>query len=144
MGSTNITIPWSFVTQLVQMCTSSVLNAAANPTWCASLQSHTDPVHLLGLIRLVPWSYAFNHSLNVSVRCSLIGWICLFVWLNKTRTVKPLRRFHSWRLSFTQDGLAFSTKTTRRALQFQPRSSLSTLTGWFASLDTPSPTPDAS
>ena len=32
--------------------------------------------------------------------------VCLFVWLNKTRTVKPLRRFHSWRLSFTQDGLA--------------------------------------
>ena len=25
---------------------------------------------------------------------------CLFVWLNKTRTVKPLRCFHSWRLSF--------------------------------------------
>ena len=51
---------------------------------------------------------------------------CLFVWLNKTRTVKPLRRFHSWILSFTQDSPAFSTKTTRRALQFQPRSALST------------------
>jgi len=45
--------------------------------------------------------------------------VCLFVWLNKTRTVKPLRRFHSWSLSFTQDGLAFSTKTARRVLQVQ-------------------------
>ena len=31
----------------------------------------------------------------------------LFVcWVNKTRAVKPLRHFHSWRLSFTQDGPA--------------------------------------
>ena len=45
--------------------------------------------------------------------------VCLFVLLNKTRTVKPPRRFHSCRLSFTQDGLAFSTKPTRRALQVQ-------------------------
>ena len=52
---------------------------------------------------------------------------CLFVcWVNKTRRVKPLRRFHSWRLSFTQDGPAFITKTARRALQFQVRSALST------------------
>ena len=50
--------------------------------------------------------------------------VCLFVWLNKTRTVKPLRRFHSWSLSFTQDGLAFSTKTVRRALQVQLRPKL--------------------
>ena len=40
--------------------------------------------------------------------------VCLFVWLNQTRTVKPLRRFHSWSSIFTQDGLAFSTKTARR------------------------------
>jgi len=53
--------------------------------------------------------------------------VCLFVcWVNKTRAVKPLRRFHSWILSFTQDGPAFSTKTARRALQFQLRSALST------------------
>ena len=53
--------------------------------------------------------------------------ICLFVcWVNKTRAVKPLRCFHSWTLSFTQDGPAFSTKTARRALQFQLRSALST------------------
>ena len=47
--------------------------------------------------------------------------ICVFVWLNKTRTVKPLRRFHSWCLSFTQDGLAFSTKNAQKALQVQLR-----------------------
>ena len=52
---------------------------------------------------------------------------CLFVcWVNKTRAVKPLRSFHSWILSFTLDGPAFSTKTARRALQFQLRSALST------------------
>ena len=44
--------------------------------------------------------------------------VCLFVWLNKTRTVKPLRRFHSWSSIFTQDGLAFSTKTARRVCLF--------------------------
>ena len=33
--------------------------------------------------------------------------------------VKRLRRFHSWSLSFTQDSLAFSTKTARRVLQVQ-------------------------
>jgi len=55
-----------------------------------------------------------------------VNLVCLFVWLNKTRTVKPLRRFHSWRLSFTQDGLAFSTKTARRTLQVQLRLALST------------------
>ena len=50
------------------------------------------------------------------------NFVCMFVcWVNKTRAVKPLRRFHSWILSFTQDGPAFSTKTTRRALQFQLR-----------------------
>ena len=45
----------------------------------------------------------------------------LFVWLNKPRTVKPLGSFHSWRLSFTQYSLAFSTKTARRTLQVQLR-----------------------
>ena len=45
--------------------------------------------------------------------------VCLFVWLNNTRTVNPLGRFHSWCLSFTQDGLAFSTTTARRTLQVQ-------------------------
>jgi len=44
--------------------------------------------------------------------------VCLFVWLNKTRTVKPLRRFHAWSSIFTQDGLAFSTKTARRVFLF--------------------------
>ena len=33
--------------------------------------------------------------------------VCMFVCLvDKTRAVKPLRRFHSWILSFTQDGPA--------------------------------------
>ena len=39
---------------------------------------------------------------------------------------QPLKSFHSWWLIFTQDGLAFSTKTFRRALQVQLRSALST------------------
>ena len=44
--------------------------------------------------------------------------VCLFVcFIDKTQTVKPLGRFHSRILSFTQDGPAFSTKTTQRALQ---------------------------
>jgi len=34
--------------------------------------------------------------------------VCLSVWLNKDRTVKHLRHFHSWSLNFTKDGLAFS------------------------------------
>ena len=45
---------------------------------------------------------------------SMVWWCgdCLFVCLvDKTRVVKPLRHFHSWILSFTQDGPAFSTKT---------------------------------
>jgi len=49
----------------------------------------------------------------------MIVYICLIVWLDKTCTVNPLRHFHSRSLSFTQDSLAFSTKTTRRALQVQ-------------------------
>ena len=44
--------------------------------------------------------------------------VCLFVCLvDKTRAVKPLGRFHSRILSFTQDDPAFSTKTAQRALQ---------------------------
>ena len=40
--------------------------------------------------------------------------ICLFACsVNKPRAVKPLGRFHSWILSFTQDSPAFSTKTAR-------------------------------
>ena len=40
--------------------------------------------------------------------------ICfLFVWMNKTRIVKPLGRFHPWRVA-TQDGPAFSTKIAQR------------------------------
>jgi len=87
---------------------------------------------------------------------------CLFVWLNKTRTVKPLRRFHfisqSWRLSFTPDGFAFSTKTARRTLPENTPSPAQVgivhkLTGWFGfqgqqtmltSPDNASPTQDAS
>jgi hypothetical protein len=42
--------------------------------------------------------------------------VCLFVILNTTQTVEPQKRFHSWRLSFTPDGLAFSTKTARKPL----------------------------
>ena len=100
--------------------------------------------------------------------------VCLFVWVDKTRAVKPLRRFHSWtlsftqdgpalfvclfvwinpenlyfvpcvwmevitpgngctrnqaqKLSFTQDGLAFSTKTARRTLQDHVRDTKSTV-----------------
>ena len=65
-----------------------------------------------------------HFSLQPGLQCLFV---CLFVcWVNKTRAVKPLRRFHSWILSFTQDGPAFSTKTARRALQFQLRSALST------------------
>ena len=52
--------------------------------------------------------------------------VCLIVCLYKPRTVTPQRLFHSWRLSFTQDGLAFSTKTAQRALQGQLRYALST------------------
>ena len=58
--------------------------------------------------------------------------VCLFVWLNKTRTVTPLRRFHSWRLSFTNDCLAFSTKTARRTLPSPAKVGIvHKLTGWF-------------
>ena len=56
----------------------------------------------------------------------LFGFVCLFVLLNTTRTVKPQRRFHSCCLSFTQDSLASSTKTVWRTLQVQLRSALST------------------
>ena len=60
-----------------------------------------------------------NFRSNSSENSPDFLFVCLFVWLNKPRTVKPLRRFHSWSLSFTQDGLAFSTKTARRVLQVQ-------------------------
>ena len=51
--------------------------------------------HIITLLPLLPLAAHF---------------VCLFVcWVNKTRAVKPLRRFHSWILSFTQDGPAFST-----------------------------------
>jgi len=58
-----------------------------------------------------------NFRSNSSENSPDFLFVCLFVWLNKTRTVKPLRRFHSWSSIFTQDGLAFSTKTARRVLQ---------------------------
>jgi len=45
----------------------------------------------------------------------------LFFWLNKTWTVKPLRRFHSWSLSFTKDGLAFSTRKCAAGKIFKKR-----------------------
>ena len=68
---------------------------------------------------------SFFLSLSLSLPLAPLP-VCLFVWwVNKPRAVKPLRRFHSRRLSFTQDGPAFSTKTARRALQFQLRSALS-------------------
>ena len=46
-------------------------------------------------------------SRGVSHKVGLQGreigqFVCLFVWLIKTRTLKPLRCFHSWCLSFTQ------------------------------------------
>ena len=47
--------------------------------------------------------------------------VCL---VDKPQAVKPLRRFHSWILSFSQDCPTFSTKTAQRALQFQLRSAL--------------------
>ena len=57
--------------------------------------------------------------------------VCLFVWLNKTPTVKPLRRFHSWRLSFNQDGFAFSTKTSESTPSPAKVGIVHKLTGWF-------------
>ena len=75
---------------------------------------------------------SFFLSLSLSLPLAPLP-VCLFVWwVNKPRAVKPLRRFHSRRLSFTQDGPAFSTKTARRALQFQLRSALSK--SWRAGL----------
>ena len=58
-----------------------------------------------------------NFRSNSSENSPDFLFVCLFVWLNKPRTVKPLRRFHSWSSIFTQDGLAFSTQTARRVLQ---------------------------
>ena len=60
-----------------------------------------------------------NFRSNSSENSPDFLFVCFVVWLNKTRTVKPLRRFHSWSSIFTQDGLAFSTKTARRVLQVQ-------------------------
>ena len=44
-----------------------------------------------------------NHVFDpASVFLSTHSWSLLFVcWVDKTRTVKPLRRFHSWILNFT-------------------------------------------
>jgi len=61
--------------------------------------------------------WEFSRS-NSSENSPDFWFVCLFVWLNKTRTVKALRRFHSWSSIFTQDGLAFSTKTARRVYLF--------------------------
>ena len=78
---------------------------------------------------LVGWSgiwCSFRHVCYVKKIAVPLGyWVFSFVvlLLNKTRTVKLLR--HSWRLSFTQDGLGFSTKTARRTLQVQLREALS-------------------
>ena len=38
-----------------------------------------------------------NFRSNSSENSPDFLFVRLFVWLNKTRTVKPLRRFHSWR-----------------------------------------------
>ena len=76
---------------------------------------------------------------NFGISALIFGWgtvchsvVITHVWLNKTWTVEPLGGFHSWRLSFIQDGLAFSTKTARRTLQVQLRLALSTR--WRAGL----------
>ena len=58
-----------------------------------------------------------NFRSNSSENSPDFLFVCLFVWLNKPRTVKPLRRFHSWSSIFTQDGLAFSTQTARPSAQ---------------------------
>jgi len=42
--------------------------------------------------------------------------VCLFVLLNKPRKLKPLGRFHSWRLSFTYDSPDFSTNIAQFVL----------------------------
>ena len=78
----------------------------------------------------------------------------LFVcFIDKTRTVKPQGRSHSWILSFTQDGPAVSTKTVQRALQVQLRLAVYKLTSWLGfqdqqsmltSPEMPNPTQDAS
>ena len=56
-----------------------------------------------------------SHTLTLVFVCFKFRLVCLFVWLDKTRIVKPLGRFHPWRLATQdQDGPALSTKTARR------------------------------
>ena len=40
-----------------------------------------------------------SHTLTLVFVCFKFRLVCLFVWLDKTRIVKPLGRFHQWRLA---------------------------------------------
>ena len=76
---------------------------------------------------LVCWGFIYTLEIITRTFCEVVNrerlcgtstFFCLFVcFIDKTKTVKRLGRFHSRILSFTQDGPAFSTKTTQRALQ---------------------------
>ena len=85
---------------------------SADSVWDHSQGFYFPPDRKLSMVFRVLYQPTTNNNQQQHV-CLFFLFVC---WVNKTRAVKPLRHFHSWRLSSTQDGLAFSTKTARRAL----------------------------
>ena len=66
------------------------------------LQKKKNPVPLILLDHSFPYCVFKGGVTFSSPKFSILKtfFVCLFVWVNKTRAVKPLKRFHSWILSF--------------------------------------------